>query len=475
MPTIPSEYQMLIDGKLIPGAGEPLEVLNPATEEVVARVANVTQDELDAAVTAAANAYRHWREVPVEERVEVVRQIGKVVLSNCEELATILTTEQGKPLVNARREVERAARWCDGLSDLDIPWEEARETETHDLLIRRVPLGVVAAIVPWNFPVTLALWKIIPALMAGNTVVVKPSPFTPLTALRIGELVASIVPPGVINVISGDDSLGPRLTSHADIAKIAFTGSSQTGKRVMESASRNLVRITLELGGNDPAIVLPDVDVEELAPKLFWACFQNSAQYCLAAKRVYVPDAIYDALAAAVAEYASTVVVGNGRDDETQLGPIQNRGQYDKVVAIIESCRAAGMQFLVPPVVPEGPGYFIKPTIVDNPPDDSPIVTEEPFGPIVPFLRYHDIDDAIARANDSVYGLGASVWGTDVGVAQDVASRIESGVVWVNEVQRLEPDFPFGGRRLSGVGAENGVEGILAYTDVNVISTLKGS
>lgn len=471
--TMPITMPMLIDGRPVLSDGQHLEVINPATEEVIAHVPDATDAQLDLAVSSAQEAFASWRRVSPEDRRETVRRIGAILLENVEELATLLTTEQGKPLAMARAEVNRAATWCAALADLDVPWCETTETATHTVHSRRVPMGVVAAIAPWNFPVTLAVWKIAPALLAGNTVVVKPSPLTPLTGLRLGQLIAEVVPPGAVNVISGGDSLGPRLTGHPGISKIAFTGSTATGKQVMKTASQRLTRVTLELGGNDPAIVLPDADLDDLAPKIFWACFQNSAQYCLAAKRVYIHDSIYDELAAKVRDYAREVRVGNGMEPEVGLGPIQNRQQYDKVRAVIDECRQSGLSFLLEPEIPEGPGYFIGPSIVDNPPEDSPIVTEEPFGPIVPFLRYTDIEDVIKRANDSPYGLGGSVWGGDLAEATRVAERIESGVVWVNEVHRLDPVFPFGGHRESGVACENGVDGILHYTHTNVISIRK--
>lgn len=464
---------MSIGGRIVSPGDATIEVVNPATEEILALAPDATDEELDDAVQSAHRAFRSWRAAPVSQRAEVVRRIGDVLRRNAEELSLVLTSEQGKPVEMARREVERAGRWCGALADLEVPWEERRDTGSHDVVLRRVPLGVVAALVPWNFPVSLALWKIAPALLAGNTVVVKPSPFTPLTALRIGELINGVVPAGVVNVISGGDSLGPRLASHPRIAKIAFTGSTATGKRVMETASRNLLRVTLELGGNDAAIVLPDADLEDIAPKIFWACFQNSGQYCIASKRVYVHDSVYDDLAARVAAYAAGVVIGDGLEPGTQLGPVQNRLQYEKVLGVIEECKREGLRFILPPAPYEGRGFFLSPVIVDDPPDDAAIVTEEPFGPIVPFLRYHDVDEAIARANSSSYGLAGSVWGTDLDAAAAVAARIDAGVVWVNEVHRLEPDLPFGGRKQSGVGVENGVEGVLSYTDTNVVSTPK--
>jgi acyl-CoA reductase-like NAD-dependent aldehyde dehydrogenase len=464
---------MLINGKAVAGAARRLEVVNPATEDVMALVPNATPDELSEAVDAASRAYSMWSQVAPAERAGVVRRIGEVLGDHAEELAVLLTREQGKPLAAARREVARGPHWCEVLAGLDVPWDDVRDSATHRVRVRRVPLGVVAVIVPWNFPVSLALWKIVPALLAGNTVVVKPSPFTPLTALRIGELIADVVPAGVVNVVTGDDSLGPRLTSHPKIAKVAFTGSTATGKRVMQSAAENLLSLTLELGGNDPAIVLPDVDLDDLAPKLFWACFQNNAQYCIAAKRVYIHDSIYDRLLAKVVEYARGVVVGDGLEPESQLGPMQNRVQFDKVMAMVEACRRDGLSFALEPMFGDGAGFFMSPGIIDNPPESSAIVQEEPFGPIVPFLRYHDLADAVARANASPYGLAGSVWGRDLAAAESVAERIESGVVWVNEIQRIEPDLPFGGRKVSGVGVENGLEGILAYTDTQVLSLPK--
>jgi len=470
MSTGASTLPMLIDGRPAAALGEPLAVVNPATEKVIAHVPNATDDQLDEAVTAAVNAFESWSRVGVDDRCSVVREIGTRIAAHAEDLAVLLTQEQGKPLSDARAEVARAAQWCEALAGLEVPWEVDVRSAGRLMTTRRVPLGVVAAIVPWNFPVTLAVWKIAPALLAGNTVVVKPSPFTPLTALRLAELIVDLVPAGVVNVVTGDDSLGPRLTADQRIAKIAFTGSTATGKTVLRASADRLTRVTLELGGNDPAIVLPDVDVAEIAPKIFWACFRNSGQYCLAAKRVYIHDDVYDALGDQVVNYAKTVTVGNGLDPLVGLGPIQNRIQFEKVRALVESCRAEGMRFLLEPEVGTDPGYFMTPGIVDGPPDGSAIVTEEPFGPIVPFLRYTDIDDVVARANDTRYGLGGSVWGRDLDQALDVARRLESGWVWVNEIHRIDPMYPFGGLKESGMGIENGVDGILQYTGTTVIS-----
>jgi acyl-CoA reductase-like NAD-dependent aldehyde dehydrogenase len=469
-----SEFNMMIDGRLVAAHGTPLTILNPATEKAVARVPDATDGQLGDAVDAAGRAFVKWREVPLEQRRSVVRSIGQRIREYHEELAALLTSEQGKPLSAARLEVESGAAWCDWFADCEFLQEEIRDDDTHRVRIRHVPLGVVAAIVPWNFPIALAMWKMAPALLAGNTIIVKPSPFTPMTTLRLGDILSDIVPPGVVNVISGGDSLGSKLTTHPGVRKIAFTGSTVTGKKVMQAAAQRLTRLTLELGGNDAAIVLPDVDLDSTAEEIFRTCFRNSGQVCLATKRVYVHEDIYDEFAKRLVKVAANAQVGNGMDEGVTLGPIQNRAQYEKLVQLIGDCERAGLDFLLKGDIPEGPGYFIHPTILDNPPDASAIVTEEPFGPVVPVLRYRDIDEVIARVNNSEYGLGGSVWSHDLDLARRIAEQIDSGVVWINEAQRVLPSFPLAGHKASGLGSENGIEGLLHYTTTQVVSTRKG-
>lgn len=464
-------FRMLIDGRLVAADGIPLDVLDPATEELAGAAPDATDAQLGHAIEAAGRAFTAWSAAPLEKRRAVLRSIAAVIREHIDELALLLTAEQGKPLDAARGELRSALHWCEGFAEMAFPAEEVRETGTHRIRIRHVPLGVVAGLVPWNVPIALAIWKIAPALLTGNTIVVKPSPFTPLTMLRIGELLAeaNAVPAGVLNIVSGGDHLGPKLSEHPGIRKIAFTGSTATGKKVMASAARNLARVTLELGGNDAAIVLPDVDVESVAEKVFWACFMNSGQVCVAAKRVYVHEDVYDAFARRFAEIAAGVKVGDGRAEGVQLGPLQNRGQYEKVVALIEDTAASGAKFLVKGAIPDGPGYFVHPTVVDDPADDSDIVRLEPFGPVVPLLRFHDIDEVLERANASEYGLGGSVWSGDTAVAEKIAARIVTGVVWINDGPRLAPDLPFGGHKASGLGVENGAAGLLEYTDTQVL------
>ncbi|MFJ8025498.1 aldehyde dehydrogenase family protein [Streptomyces sp. NPDC096311] len=467
----PALRSMLIDGRRVAADGPPLDVLNPATEQLAGQAPDATDAQLDAAIEAAERAFTTWRETPVDERRAVLRGIAAVIGEHLEELAVLLTTEQGKPLAAARGELQSAVHWCEGFAELDVPAEEIRATDTQRVRIRHVPLGVVAGLVPWNVPVALAMWKIAPALLTGNTIVVKPSPFTPLTMLRIGELLAQahVVPAGVLNIISGGDHLGPKLSEHPRVRKVAFTGSTATGKRVMASAARNLARVTLELGGNDAAIVLPDVDVDVVAEKVFWAGFMNSGQVCVASKRIYVHDEIYDAFARRFSELAGQVKVGDGLDEGVSLGPLQNRVQYEKVVRLIDKTAADGEKFLVRGDIPEGPGYFIHPTVVDDPADDADIVRLEPFGPVVPLLRFRDIDEVVERANASEYGLGGSVWSGDTEAAERIAARIATGVVWINDGPRLAPDLPFGGHKSSGLGVENGTAGLLEYLDTQVL------
>jgi acyl-CoA reductase-like NAD-dependent aldehyde dehydrogenase len=463
-----ADYQLLIDGKNVAGTSY-FDVLNPATEEVVARAPAASRHQLDEAVAAARRAFPGWRATPIASRQASVAALADVIEAHIDELKSLLTAEQGKTLADAGMELFGGAHFCRAFGALTPPVEVHEDSDKRLSVTNHVPLGVVCAIAPWNQPVSLAFWKVAPALVAGNTVVLKPSPFTPLTTLRIAELVRDMLPPGVLNVLSGGDELGPWMTGHPGFNKISFTGSTATGRKVMESAAPTLKRLTLELGGNDAAIVLPGVDVPSAARGVFYGAFRNSGQICAAAKRVYVHADVYDAFAAEIVSLGRQAKVGNGVDPDTAFGPIQNRPQYERVKELIADCKAQGHRFLLggDAEMPER-GYFVPLTILDNPPAESRIAREEQFGPIMPLLRYDDIDTVIAEANNTDFGLGASVWGPSEAALQ-VAQQLEAGTVWINEIHAIAPGQPFGGQKQSGFGIENGLGGLLEFTCVQSI------
>ena len=461
-------YAMTIGGEPVSG-GATFDVVNPATEAVIASVPDASREQLDAAVAAARAAFPGWAATPIAERRAALNKLGDALLAEIDGFKRLLTAEQGKPHADAQMEAGGAGMWLKGAAALDLPVTVNEDSAERYSETRHVPIGVVGAIAPWNFPMLLAMFKVGPALLAGNTMVLKPSPFTPLTTLKFGELAAGILPPGVLNVISGGDQLGPWMTEHPGIDKVSFTGSTATGRRVMQSASATLKRVTLELGGNDPAIVMPDVDVEKVAEELFWAAFRNNGQICIATKRMYVHKDVYEPLKAAIVAYARTVKIGDGAEQGTQIGPINNKPQYDRVLDLIQDARDKGYDFLIGGEAADIPGYFIPVTIIDNPPEDSRIVQEEQFGPVLPLLKFDDLDEVVARANATDYGLGGSVWGADEDRALAIAERIASGTVWINETQHLTPFAAFGGMKQSGVGVEGGVEGLLEYTNAQTI------
>ena len=463
-----NDYTLTIDGAAVDTATR-VDVINPATGKVFASAPCAGQAELDLAVAAATRALPAWKALGWEGRRDMLVKAAKAIEPQLDQFTALFVAEQGRPTALAKGEVQMGAWWLKSVARQDLPNEVVEDSDTRQVIVKHEPLGVVAAIVPWNFPFLLAMWKIAPALLAGNTMVLKPSPYTPLCSLKLAELWRDILPAGVYNVISGDDALGPLMTAHPGFAKISFTGSTATGKRVMEAASRDLKRITLELGGNDAAIVLPDVDVAEVAPKLFFGSFYNSAQVCIATKRLYIHDDIYDEMLGAFHRLAKEAVVGDGAQQGVQYGPVQNRAQYDRVRGLIDDAHAEGLTLLQGADVPEGDGYFIPITLVDNPPEDAAVVTEEAFGPILPLLRFSDIDDVVARANNCDYGLAGAVWSKDIDAAVAVADRMETGTVWINDNFQNGPHIPFAGAKQSGFGVENGAEGLREYTFPKVI------
>lgn len=468
-------FSMLINGEKVTTEKQ-LQVINPATEEVIATVPVATKEHLNMAVDAARNALPSWSAKSLEERSKLISNFAEKILENKEELAKLLTMEQGKPLNFARMELDLAIHWCRETAKYNLESEVIEETDQYIVEKVYTPVGVVAAIVPWNFPIVLIMSKAPAALLTGNTIIIKPSPYTPLSTLLLGELAQECFPPGVFNVLSGDDHLGPWITEHPNIDKVSFTGSSATGKKVLQSAAENLKRVTLELGGNDAAIVLPDVDSKEIASKLFWAGFMNSGQVCINAKRFYIHKDIYEDVLNELVAVAKTIKVGNGLDSDTLLGPVQNKAQYEKVKNLIANAQEEGVSFALggEVEVEDEAGYFIPIIIADNPPENSRIVTEEPFGPVIPLLKYEDYEDVIERANNSVYGLGASVWGKDIELAKTIAQRLQAGTVWINECAVLSPGVPFGGHKQSGVGLEGGLDGLKESTLSKFIRINKG-
>lgn len=462
------EFSQLIGGNLVPGASTQV-VVDPATGEGFAAAPVADADQVNTAVEAAAVAFEQWQHTTMGERAEVVLRIADAIEARREELATVITLETGKPIDAARGDVDLALIWARDTATVRVDVEIRRDDSESLVELRYRPLGVVAAIVPWNFPFFQTLYKLAPALLAGNVVVIKPSPTTPLNACLLAEIVAPLVPAGVVSVLGDSGEVGPLLTAHPAVAEVSFTGSTAAGRKVMAAGAETLKKVVLELGGNDAAIVLDDADVKKVAKGVFDWAFMNTGQVCINIKRIFVPDSLYDEFVDEFAALAERAQVGPGIDPNTQFGPIQNARQFETVKSYLETARRDG-KIVAGGEVVDGPGYFVRPTVVCDIEDDSALVREETFGPIRPLLRYADLEDAIARANDTAYGLGNSVWGTDIERATEVAGRLDSGTVWVNTHFALSPDVPFGGWKASGIGAEFGREGILEFMRLQVVN-----
>jgi acyl-CoA reductase-like NAD-dependent aldehyde dehydrogenase len=460
-------FKLLIDGELEDGAMT-MDVINPATEEVVAHCPRASKDQLDKAVAAAKAAFPQWSGTPIETRKKALLAIAEKIQSAASDLARILTQEQGKPLADATGEVYGAAAFFQYFAGIDLPVKTLQEGDGKKIEARRKPLGVIGAIVPWNFPLVLMAFKVPAALLAGNTVVLKPAATTPLATLKFCEIVKDVLPHGVLNVIADANDLGDHLTRHPDVRKISFTGSTATGKKVMAGAAEALKRITLELGGNDAGIVLDDVDPKQAAPKIFASAFQNSGQVCIAMKRLYVHESIYDQMCEELVSLAKAAVVGDGLQQGTQFGPLQNKMQFEKVKELIADAGSHG-KVLAHGDIP-AKGYFIRPTIVRDISDGTRLVDEEQFGPVLPIIKFSDPEEALARANASPYGLGGSIWSSDLKRAHDLAQRMDAGTVWINKHLDLAPNIPFGGAKLSGLGTELGDEGLAEFTQLQIIN-----
>ncbi|WP_103529578.1 aldehyde dehydrogenase family protein [Streptomyces sp. SM12] len=434
-------------------------VVDPATGETFDEAPDLRPDELDAVVDRAHRAWPGWRADPAA-RATALRAAADAVEAAGDDLARSLTREQGKPLAESGAEIARTAarlRYFAGLTPRTRRIDDGRPVHSE---IRWRSLGPVAAIVPWNFPVQLAAAKFAPALAAGNTVVLKPSPFTPLTTRLLGSVLAAALPEDVLTVVTGREPLGARLASHPGIRHVTFTGSVPTGRAVAGAAAASLARVTLELGGNDAAVLLDDVDVDRIADRLFWAAFRNCGQVCMAVKRVYVPARLHGAVVDALADRARTVTVGAGLDPDTRLGPVSNAPQLARVERVVGQALADGARAAAGGRRLEGPGYFFAPTILTDVPSGSPVVTEEQFGPVLPVLRYRSLDEAVDAANGTGFGLGGSVWGTDPDRAGAVADRLECGTAWINHHAELSLAQPFAGVKNSGVGVAGGAWGL---------------
>lgn len=465
-------FYNIIDGART-SADESLSVINPSTEEELATVPDIGQSLLNDAVDAARRAFPGWSTLPFSERKAILSKAFRTIDMHAEELSVILTAEQGRPLAQARREIDLLTKaFGAAYMHMELPDKEKDVSNIGHVTKRHAPVGVVGAISPWNLPVLLSFTKAFPALLAGNTVVLKPSPFTPLTVLRISDYIRELFPPGVLNVVTGGDKLGPWMTSHSRIDLITFTGSTETGKKVVNSSAPTLKHVSLELGGNDPGIVLPDAHPQQIARALFDSMFLLTGQGCICLKRLYIHESIYTAVTDALVAIARGTVTGDGFDPETALGPVQNRPQYMRLRSIMKEINRCGTPILYQGDVPtRKSGFFIPITLLYNPPDDATFVTQEVFGPIRSVFKYKNLDEAIRRANNTSYGLGASVWGTDTEELHKVALRLEAGTVWINQHAVRNPMVPASAFKNSGLGVEFGQEGLEAYCQLQVIAT----
>jgi acyl-CoA reductase-like NAD-dependent aldehyde dehydrogenase len=463
-----TQFAMTIGGELRRGEAT-FPVKNPATGEAFAHAPACSRAELDRAMDSAQASFREWSRDESKRRQALVAA-ADALQASVQDIARVLTQEQGKPLKDATREVLGASAIFRSTAAMELPSEVIKRDGPSRIEIQRKAYGVVGAITPWNFPVLTAAAKLAPALLAGNTVVLKPSPFTPLSTLQLGEVLRGVFPRGVLNVVSGGDSVGAFITAHPAVRKIAFTGSIATGKKVAAAAAPDLKRMTLELGGNDPAIVLADADPQKIATALFWGAFANSGQVCTAIKRVYVEEPIFEAVAQALADIARTVKVGDGFDPDVKLGPINNAPQHRRVKELVDDAKAGGARVRAGGGARDAPGYFFEPTILTDVNDQTRIVAEEQFGPALPILRFTRLDDALERANATHFGLSASVWTADPERGADIARELDCGTAWVNQHMVFSPLAPFGGNKWSGIGYEGGKWGVESFCQLHVVN-----
>jgi len=466
-------YPMIINGQSVL-TDHTVDVINPATAKPFASIAFGTPEHVDQAVSAAKSAFASWSNTPMQERDRLVLELASAMEANMPELMTLVTQESGKPLnglngVGSGMEVGGSIAWTQYTTSLELPVETVQDDDQALVKVYRKPLGVVASITPWNWPLMIAIWHIMPALKAGNTVLIKPSSLTPTATLEMVKLANEILPAGVLNIVTGEAEVGNAISTHKDINKIIFTGSTQTGKAIMSNSVDGLKRLTLELGGNDAGIVLPDVDVETILPNLFGAIFHNNGHTCACLKRLYVHESQYDEISQGLAKLAKSVVLGDGLDESTELGPVQNARQLAVVESLVDDAKKQGGTILCGGERLAGNGYFYKPTVVTNITDGDHLVDEEQFGPVIPVIKYTDVEEVIERANKNPCGLGGSIWSRDIEHAQQLAMRLECGISWVNEHGGVQPNAPFGGVKQSGFGVEFGQHGLHEYTSLQTV------
>jgi succinate-semialdehyde dehydrogenase/glutarate-semialdehyde dehydrogenase len=467
--------KMIIAGERVEAAaGKTIEVRDPATGEVVDTVPRADARDVDAAIEAAAKAFPSWSQTPGVKRAEILHQAAQRIRAHVDEIATLLTREQGKPLRDSKVEAGRVAanlEFYAGLADkIRGDYVQLAEPGAFGMVIKR-PVGVVAAITPWNFPLTLMANKVSPALAAGCTVVLKPASTTPLATTRCIELMVEAgVPKGAVNVVIGSGAdVGDALTGHPKVAKIAFTGQTETGMHIMGIAARGVKRITLELGGSDPAIVCDDADIEKAARAVAIGRFFNAGQACLAIKRLYVFAAVAEQFMQLITARAQKLKVGPGMAEGVMMGPLHTAKQRDEVEAQVDDAVRKGARVLTGAKRPEGAGFakgfFYLPTVLADVPEDSRMITEEVFGPALPVMVVKDLDEAIEKANASKYGLGSSIFTRDLAKARVAAERIDAGYTWVNAIQVAHDELPFGGLKQSGFGKEHGLEALDGYVE----------
>lgn len=458
---------MLVGGQLV-GSPQTFDVTNPSTGQVFAKCPECPPQVLEEAIQSAKQAFKSWRSTSAAERKSCMDKALTKIKAAMPKIADILVKEQGKPLQSAMGEVGGILAFLTHFASLEIKDRVIVDNASETVIEKHVPLGVVGGITPWNFPPLMAAWKIGEAVMTGNTIVLKPSPYTPLATLMLGEAFVDTFPAGVVNLVSGNDALGKLITEHPDVAKISFTGSTRTGKAIQSSSAATLKRLTLELGGNDAAVVLNGADVKSVAPQVFQFAMMNTGQVCVAIKRVYVPESIHDEFVQELAAVAGAAKVGDGFEKGVQFGPINNKMQFDRVKELVEDAKKSGATINAGGSPLPGNGYFYPPTIISGVKEGVRIVDEEQFGPVLPVISYADESQIMDRVNATSYGLGGSVWGPPDRAAE-LGAQMDSGSVWINHHGKLSPNVPFGGRKESGVGRQMGHGTIEGYCDTKVI------